>query len=297
MSFERSSLSSVSQITSQQTGGSAWITGASGLIGSHIVHAAPRDWNVHALTRADLDLTDFTVMREIFRRHQPQLVIHCAAMSKSPACEADPDLAQKNNVDVTRALCELTNDIPLLFLSTDLVFDGTRGNYNENDAPNPLNVYAATKLAAEQIVLVNPKHSVIRTSLNVGSTTRGSAFNEQWRAAWQRGEVTKLFTDELRSPIAAEVTARAVWELIANDRPGLYHVAGSERLSRFEIGQLLASRCPQINARIEPFSIKDFPGPPRSPDTSLDSSKVQRMLSFPLPRFSDWLRANSQANV
>ncbi len=274
-----------------------WVTGAGGLIGSHIVRAAPCGYSVRALTRGDLELTDFPALRAAFRRDPPQLVVHCAALSKTPACEADPQRAQQDNVDVTRVLSELANDILLLFLSTDLVFDGGKGGYNENDAPNPLNVYAQTKLAAEQLVLVNPKHSVIRTSLNAGSTPSGSAFNEQWRAAWQRGEVTKLFADEFRSPIAAEVTARAAWELISTNRPGLYHLAGSERLSRFEIGQLLANRCAQLNPRIEPSSIKDFAGPRRSPDTSLDSSKIQRLLSFPLPRFSDWLRENPQAPV
>src|SRR5687767_14416159 len=275
----------------------AWVTGAGGLIGSHIVRAAPRDWWVRSLTRAELELTDFPALRSAFRRDKPQLVVHCAAMSKTPACESNPRLAQQNNVDVTRVLSELASGIPLLFLSSDLVFDGAKGHYCETDAPNPLNVYAETKLSAEQIVLANPKHSVIRTSLNVGRTTRGTAFNEQWRAAWQRGEATKLFMDEFRSPIAAEETARAVWELIAANHAGLYHVGGRERLSRFEIGQRLASRCPQLKPRLEPFLIKDFPGPRRSPDTSLDSSKAQRLLSFTLPHFSGWLSDHPEASL
>ena len=275
----------------------AWITGAGGLIGSQIVRAAPREWSVRGLTRADFDLTDFAKMRAAFERDQPQLVIHCAAMSKTPACEANPELARLNNVEVTRALAGLAADIPLLFFSTDIVFDGRKGNYTENDAPNPLNVYAETKLAAEQIVLANPKHSVIRTSLNAGSTAGGTTFNEQWRAAWRRGEVTKLFADEFRCPIAAEVTARAVWELVAASRPGLYHLNGAERLSRFAIGQLLAARWPQLNPRVEPSSIQDFPGPRRVPDCSLDVSKIQRLLAFPLPKFSAWLAENPGVEI
>jgi dTDP-4-dehydrorhamnose reductase len=267
----------------------AWVTGAAGLIGAHIANNCPGDWSARRITRDDLELTDFPAVRAAFQRDQPRLIIHCASLSKTPACETNPGLAWKNNVDVTRLLCELAENIPLLFLSTDLVFDGSKGNYSESDSPNPLNVYARTKLAAENLVLANPLHSVVRTSLNVGGTMRGTAFNEQWRAAWERGEVTRLFIDEIRSPIAAEVTARAVWELCAAGQPGLYHLAGAERLSRFEIGQLLAQRSPHLRAHIEPFSIKDFPGPRRAPDTTLDSSKIQRLLSFRLPRFSDWL--------
>ena len=276
----------------------AWITGAGGLIGSHILRAAPTAWNARGLIRSDLDLTDFAVVRARFQRDQPQLIIHCAAMSRTPACEANPELARRNNVDVTCVLCELAREIPLIFFSTDLVFDGRKGNYDEEDEPNPLSVYGETKGSAEGVVLANPRHTVIRTSLNAGATPRGNgSFNEQLRAAWARGESTKMFMDEFRSPLAAQVTARAVWELVAFDRPGLYHLGGSERLSRFEIGKLIASRWPQLNPRIEPSSLCDFVGQPRSPDTSLDSNKIQGLLSFPLPGFSAWLKANPSAEI
>ena len=106
-----------------------------------------------------------------------------------------------------------------------------------------------------------PKHTVIRTSLNGGTSPTGDrGFNEQMRRAWQAGQTLRLFTDEFRSPIPAVVTARAVWELAARDRPGLYHVAGSERLSRWQIGQLLAARWPQLKPGIEPGLAEGIPG-------------------------------------
>ena len=272
----------------------AWVTGAAGLIGAQLVRACPSGWNARGLTRNDLELTDEPAVRRFFTTETPELILHCAALSKTPACEANPALAWKNNVQVTRLLAELAHDIPLLFLSTDLVFDGSKGNYSETDEVGPLNVYAETKVAAERIVLANPLHSVVRTSLNVGTTTNGTAFNEQWRAAWQRGETTRLFVDEFRSPIAAAVTARAIWELVAANKPGCYHIAGAERLSRFEIGQRLAHRRAALQPRIEPFSIAHFPGPRRAPDTTLNSGKVQSLLAFRLPRFSDWLDENPE---
>jgi dTDP-4-dehydrorhamnose reductase len=273
----------------------AWITGAGGLIGSHIARNAPHEWGVRALIRSELELTDVAAVREAFGRDKPQLVIHCAALSKTLACERNPEVARLNNVDITRALAKLAADIPLLFFSTDLVFDGAKGNYTESDVPNPLTVYAETKLAAEQIVLANPKHTVIRTSLNAGRTLNGTAFNEQWRATWKRGETLNLFVDEFRSPLAAEITARAAWELVAANQPGLYHLAGNERLSRFDIGRLLAAHEPQLNARLERGSIRDYTNMRRSPNTSLDCGKLQRLLSFELPRFSDWLCENHGA--
>jgi dTDP-4-dehydrorhamnose reductase len=244
---------------------------------------------VRGLSREELDLENFAAMREAFREESPGLVIHCAALANTPACEKNPTLARKLNVDVTAVLAELAADIPFVFFSTDLVFDGSAGNCDESATVSPLSVYGKTKAEAERVVLANPKHTVVRTSLNFGQSPTGDrAFNEQMRRAVERGETLQLFTDEFRCPIPAVETARAVWELVAENKPGLYHVAGSERLSRWEIGQVLAKHwC--VNAKMKPGSIRDFRGLPRSPDTSLDCAKVQRLLSFQLPRFSEWL--------
>jgi dTDP-4-dehydrorhamnose reductase len=273
-----------------------WITGANGLIGNYLLQSAPEsapNQKVIALTREQLDLTDFSAVRQVFREQSPQLVIHCAALSKSPACQADPGLARKVNVEVTKALAELASEIPFIFFSTDLVFDGRHGNYDESAVVNPLSVYAETKAEAEKIVLANPRHTVIRTSLNGGvSPTGDRGFNEEMRRAWQQGRTLKLFVDEFRCPIPASVTARAVWELAARNSHGLYHLAGAEKLSRWQIGELLAARWPQLNPKIEPASLKEYQGAPRSPDTSLNSAKAQKLLSFPLPGLTLWLTDN-----
>jgi dTDP-4-dehydrorhamnose reductase len=103
-----------------------------------------------------------------------------------------------------------------------------------------------------------------------------------------------LFTDEFRCPIPAVETARVAWELVAKNCSGLYHGAGAEKLSRLQIGELLVKRWLEVTAQIKSGSAKDFPGPPRALDTSLDISKVQSILSRPLPKFSEWLAANPQ---
>src|SRR5882724_9372207 len=169
-----------------------WITGAAGLIGSYLVKKAAQfvpSLRVVALSRDRLDLTDFAAVRSEFRRQRPLLFIHCAALSRSPECQANPALARKQNVDVTALLAELASDIPFIFFSTDLVFDGRAGNYDESASVNPLSVYAETKVAAEQIVLANPRHTVVRTSLNGGTSPAGDrGFNEQLRCGWKAGQ-------------------------------------------------------------------------------------------------------------
>lgn len=272
----------------------AWITGAGGLIGSWLVRLGSDtycSWRVRPLLRSDLDLTEAESVRRLFREEKPALVIHCAAMSRSTDCQINPALARMVNFEATKLLSELAADIRFIFFSTDLVFDGRKGNYDESESVNPLSIYAETKVEAEKVVLRNPGHTVVRTSLNAGPSLAGDrGFDEQLLRAWQAGQTTRLYTDEFRSPIAAEATAAAVWELLAKNQPGLYHLAGAERLSRWQIGQLLAASRADVEARYEPASIREYKGAPRAPDTSLDCGKIQKLLGRPLPRWSDWLQ-------
>src|SRR5437016_7204433 len=209
-----------------------WVTGAAGLIGSNLVKTAAAlvpGAEVIPLTRATLDLTDFAAVRELFRKQNPVVIVHCAALTQSPDCQANPKLALRVNVEATAILAEL---VPrLVFFSTDLVFDGGDGNYDEEASVNPLSIYAETKAAAERIVLTNPNHLIVRTSLNCGVSPSGDrGVDEQFFHAWKAGQNLRLFTDEFRCPIPAEYTARAVWELVVQNKKGIYHVAGAERL-------------------------------------------------------------------
>lgn len=271
----------------------AWVTGAGGLIGSALVATAPqRGCRVRGLTRADLDLLNFAAVREAFLADRPWLVIHCAAMSRSPDCKANPPLAVRVNVEVTRFLAELSAEAgsALIFFSSDLVFDGRQGGYREEATRCPLSVYAQTKMEAEDRVLTCPGHAVIRTSLNGGRSPTGDrGFNEQLRRAWQAGRKVRLFADEYRSPIAAVETARATWGLAAQGATGVWHVAGRERLSRLDIGRLLAAHCRGLNPLIEQGLLSDYQGEARSPDTSLDCSKAEKFLKTTMPCFSEWL--------
>ena len=274
----------------------AWVSGADGLIGNYFVQTAakfaPR-WRVRGLTRSQIDLTDFQAVEREFKRDRPQLIIHCAAIPTTTAVLANPALAQRINVDATKLLVDLAADIPFVFLSTDFVFDGKKGNYSETDPVNPISLYGETKVAAEQIVLKYPKAIVIRTSINCGTSKSGRrGFNEQLRWDLQTKGTLKLFTDEFRCPIFAGETARAGWELALKQCAGIFHIAGAEKLSRWQMGQLLAQRSPELKSKMEPGLLRDFSGPPRTADTTLNISKVQKILSRPLPSLTEWLAAN-----
>ncbi|MEY4703840.1 MAG: hypothetical protein RL042_23 [Nitrospirota bacterium] len=279
----------------------ALITGAAGLIGHYLLTAAPRwapQWEVLGLTRQDVDLTDAGTVRRFWRDLHPQAVIHCAAQSRTGPCQHDPTRARRINVEATALLAELSADIPFLFFSSDQVFDGSKGWYVETDPVNPLNVYGETKAEAERFVLQNPRHSVIRVGLNAGTSPTGDrSFVEDMRNSVRDGKSLTLFTDEFRCPLPAGMTARAIWELIHQDRPGLYHLGGAERLSRWEIGQALIPWYRELAGQIRPGSVKSYDGAPRPPDLSMCCDKLQGLLSFPLAGFRTWLAGRTSAGA
>jgi dTDP-4-dehydrorhamnose reductase len=276
----------------------AIITGATGLIGHYLIKTAPRwapQWDVRGTTRQDVDLTDVGAVRRFWHDLHPDVVIHCAAQSRTGPCQQDPVLARRINVEATSLLAELAAEIPFLFFSSDQVFDGSKGWYVETDPLNPLNVYGETKAEAERIVLENPRHSVIRVGLNAGTSPTGDrSFVEDMRSSVKGGTLT-LFTDEFRCPLPVGMTARALWELIEQDRPGLYHLGGAERLSRWEIGQALTSWYPEVTGQIEPGSVGAYVGAPRPADLSMRCDKLQGLLSFPLSGLRTWLAGRTSA--
>jgi dTDP-4-dehydrorhamnose reductase len=271
-----------------------WVTGAAGLIGGELVKTAPAGIRVVALTRQEVDLTDSESVRAAMLRDRPSLILHSAALSKPADCQSDPALARRINVEATRRLCALAGDAPVWFLSTDLVFDGAKGGYSEEDPVSPINVYGDTKVVAEGAVLQNSRNAVFRLSMNGGVSARGDrGFNEEFRLSLDRGQPMSLFKDEFRCPIAASWTARTLWNLVGRpDVRGLFHLCGGQKLSRFEIGQILVRRWGRDESQFLAGSVRDHQGPPRSPDTSMKTHKLEALLGTRFPGLQEWLDQN-----
>jgi dTDP-4-dehydrorhamnose reductase len=276
----------------------AIITGAAGLIGQYLVKTAPRwapDRDMQGLTRADLDLTDRANVERTWQSIKPNAVIHCAALSRTKDCEQDPEQARRINVEVTAHLAQLSRDIPFIFLSSGEVFDGRTGWYGETDEPNPINVYGQTKLEAERAVLQNPRHTVVRIVLTAGiSETGDRSFVEDMCRTAKAGKDVTLYADEFRCPLPAGVIARVIWELVDCEQPGLYHLGGSDRLSRWEIGETLLPWCPELKGHLMKGSAWNHVGSPRPADLSLRFDKIQSILSFRIPGFRGWLAGRSR---
>jgi dTDP-4-dehydrorhamnose reductase len=269
------------------------ITGAAGLIGHYFLKTAPRwapQWDVRGISRHDVDLTDAAGLTGVVCSLKPRAIIHCAALSRTKDCELNPEQAHRINVEVTAHLAQLSQDIPFIFLSSGEVFDGGTGWYVETDEPNPINVYGQTKLEAERVVLQNPGHTVVRIVLTAGTSQNGDrSFVEDMCQAATAGKDVALYADEFRCPLPAGVIARVIWELVDCKQPGLYHLGGSERLSRWEMGETLLPWCPELKGRLVKGSARNHIGSPRPADLSLRCDKIQSLLSFRIPGFCEWL--------
>jgi dTDP-4-dehydrorhamnose reductase len=270
------------------------VTGASGQLGGHVVAQLARDAarpTIRALTgrqnldfqgvdTARVDLSDLDVLRQSVSEFAPTHIVHLGAMTVVSDCLKNPDDAQRVNVDATRTLAESAASLGarLVFSSTDMVFDGDHAPYRESDPPQPLSHYGRTKAAAEAALAEFDDALVVRIPLLFGFsiTPRQTTFGKMV-SALRAGEPLRLFTDEFRTPVWLVDAARALIGLARSDEHGLLHVAGPERLSRFD----LIGRCADllgINApALEPISRLDIEaGEPRPADLSLDGSRFNR---------------------
>ena len=233
------------------------LTGSSGLLGHAYAQAAVR--RGHSVTAlynqnrpiADglartiqLDASQPDELTNIAIELWPDAIVNCAAISNPASVEADAQKAEKINVALPRLLAQLSTHLGarLLHVSTDMVFDGqSEQPYRSTDMPAPTNLYGQTKLMAEREVLEhNPEDPVVlRIPILMGNSPGGQrSLHEKMIAAIQAGEKPKLFCDEMRQPCSASNVAEVLLELTERrDLHGLFHWAGSETLSRFEMGQ------------------------------------------------------------
>lgn len=232
------------------------LTGASGFLGNHYARAARRRGHevlgLYHQNRPDagpglqtkaLDLTDLPGLTRLALELWPDAIVNCAAISQVAAVEADPKLAEKINVALPRSLAQLSTHLGarLIHLSTDMVFDGqAEAPYRSTDMPAPTSLYGQTKLMAEREVLEHDPEDpvVLRIPILMGRSPSGNrSVHEKLLAAIRAGHRPRLFQDEIRQPASAENVAEVMLELTERrDLHGLFHWAGSEALSRYEMG-------------------------------------------------------------
>lgn len=285
------------------------LTGASGQLGPYIVRRLLRDqheltlwsqsWNepVFGVPVRQIELSDFDASGRALAEAKPDVVIHAAAIANMQQALTDPSRAERVNTYATAALAELAahHRARMIYLSTDLVFDGehdgSQGGYTERDGARPLSCYAQTKLMGEGPVMLKEQvNLVLRLPLMIGpSLNNRIKFFDHLLAALRGKRKITLFDDEWRTPIAPDVVADALSLAVSTGIAGLFHLAGPQRMSRYEIGTALArliNADPATIVAASRLSIES--SEPRPRDTSLDATKwYAAMPQCPRPAFEE----------
>ncbi len=277
------------EAASSQDGGHA-----GGYAGSYAEHTVVGVVNSHPLfTRAfevvQADLLATGVLESLVEKTQPDWIFNCAALAILDECEANPELAEKLNVDLPRKLAKIVarGGARLVHVSTDSVFDGQRGGYSEQDDPNPLNVYARTKLAGEQAVAEEDPQAIIARVNLFG----WSLFGKRSLAEWffnnlDQGKPMLGFTDVFFCPVLVNDLAQVLIRMAQASLSGLYHAVSPKCTSKYDFGVALARIFGLDERLISPVSItaSDLKVV-RSPRLTLRCDKLQQDLGEPLP---DW---------
>ena len=280
------------------------VTGVSGLLGINFAQEMMDKHEVIGVDRGKLVNAPFQILRQdlleagavdsILDKAKPEALINCAALANLEDCEDDPNLAKRLNTNLPRQMaraCKKRN-IPLIHISTDAVFDGEKdGFYTEDDKPNPLSVYAKTKLGGEWAVLTEyPEAIVARVNFYGWSLSGKRSLAEFFFHNLTNNKSMSGFTDVIFCPMLGNDTARLLVKMLKRGLGGLYHLVGTQAMSKYQFGVEIARKFSLRESDITPKSIS-FSGllARRANNLWLSTQKLSTDLGGDIPDFSTGL--------
>ena len=280
------------------------ITGASGLLGINLAMEVMGEHEVIGVDRGKLKSAPFQVLNADFSRvnevqsiiesTNPDWLINCAALANLEECEKHPDQAKILNTNFPAELANVCakQNIKFVHLSTDAVFDGTKeGMYTEDDVPNPQGVYSQSKLDGENAVQqVNPQAIIARVNFFGWSLGGRRSLGEFFVNNLSAGNSVNGFTDVVFCPMWVNHLAQTLIAMIENDLHGLYHVVGSQAMSKYQFGVEVAKRFELRSSLIAPQSVEQSSlTAKRSHNLWLSIHKLSTALGRDVPTFSTGL--------
>ncbi|MFM7636822.1 MAG: SDR family oxidoreductase [Crocinitomicaceae bacterium] len=277
------------------------ITGSNGLLGQKLVTYLHKKGNDFLATSKgknrnpdcpkekyySLDISVQSEITDLFDSYKPTHVIHTAAITNVDACELDPDLCYLVNVQATQFLVDasISHKAHFQLLSTDFIFDGLKGNYNEEDTPGPLSHYAHSKVNAEKILLNSDylNWSIVRTIIVYGTGNNLSRTNVVcWaKDALSKGQEMRIIDDQFRAPTWADDLAWACVRICTLKKTGIFHISGPETMSIYEIVERVARHFSlSTNSLVRTDSSTLKQPAKRPPRTGFDLSKSKKELGY-----------------
>ena len=280
------------------------VTGSSGLLGINLALEAVSTHEVTGVDRAKLagtpfnllkaDLLDAGAANSILDTAKPEWLINCAAIADLDVCEDMPELARKLNAEIPGELAKACaeRNIKFIHISTDAVFDGAKdGFYTEEDTPNPISVYSRTKFDGERAVLQNnPNAIVARVNFYGWSLSGRRSLAEFFHHNLTNNKSMSGFTDIIFCPMFVGHTSRLLLAMLEKGLTGLYHVVGSQAMSKYQFGVEIARKFNLRESEISPKSILSASlNARRSNNLALSIRKLSTDLGQPIPQFSTGL--------
>lgn len=279
------------------------VIGGTGLLGKEIISGERFNYTYFQTNplgdeRAEyLDLSDLENTKHLLEKANPGTIILTSAIVNADTCEENPKLAYKINARplylITDYLGKSKNDSFLLFVSSDYVFDGKKGNYKEEDEKNPLSVYGKMKSLAENIIFSSGiKYAVVRTSVIFGSEDGSGKMNFfLWLYENMKNNVPiNVVTDQTVSPTLNINLATCIKEIVSKRIQGIFNIAGKDALTRFEMATIVKNYF-NLHGIITPSSIKKIPWKaPRPENSSLNVEKAECTLTNKPNTFQESLR-------
>jgi dTDP-4-dehydrorhamnose reductase len=271
----------------------ALVAGGGGLLGRFMTaRLETSGWRVFSFSHADFDVCSEDAVRAGFAQCQPQLVVNCAATTDVDRCEGDPAWAYAVNEGGPRLLARLCNtyDADLVHISTDYVFDGLKGApYTQEDEPNPLSVYAKTKLAGELAVREEAKRFyLIRSSWIFGPG--GKNFGSRVIEFARRGAAIRAVTDQTSIPTYAPDLAARIDDVISMGAHGLYHITNMGPATWFDFSRLALNLAGLEEVQVEPVTREALQQlAPRPRYTAMRCLVSEKLGLVPLRHWNDAL--------
>ena len=273
------------------------VTGASGMLGATLVNHLSQNYDVYATGKSifkkqfkkylKFDLSR-SCYKKLFQWSDPDLIVHCAAITDGNFCENNPKKAYLiNSKSISKLIAYSKKKVKIIYISTDAVFPSTLSMCNEKDITSPENIYGKSKeLAEKELIKSDRNYIIIRTTivgLNINNKKQG--FVEWILNSSKKNKKISLFDDVLFNPISIWDLSKEIDFVIQSGlKNGIYHISGSEVISKFNFGISLLNFLNFETKNITKGKIINFTKrAKRSTDQTLDSSKYEKLTKRKLP--------------